>query len=341
MLIGGKQFRLPVHSVTAFLAFVLVVERPQLFPSFFLFGVAWLLLAAMSYRRGLPDVWSRCKSYTELSQALILGESKVPPDSIEAYYNYDKAQAFLESWKKRISDAEKEAAKAYEESLKTQEEYAQEMEEFGDATTDLSTKRGEFSIDPFKPILFPVQQNLAMICRYVRHVKVSFLLRVVYYLAARSQPPRPKYVIFWEECYISFWVVSGCLLLAIIFMFVPWFFLLKWTARILVWTFFGPWMKLVDIYYVSKIEPPSEEEVALRKERNREKRRLAASAAVTEARIKRENIAKTKAMKKYMFGKFVVRVPVLKQDRYGAGVASTTRITRLTLFSQIPRPSAS
>ena len=134
-----------------------------------------------------------------------------------------------------------------------------------------------------------------MLCRYVRHV---------------------KYTVGWEECYISFWITIGCLLVSIIFLFVPWFFLLKWGSRALVWILFGPWMKLVDVYYVSKIKPLTEEEHIERKEVERAKRRAVTSKAISEARVKREDAAKLKAMKKYLFGKFITRVPVLKEDRY-------------------------
>jgi len=250
----------------------------------------------MGYRRRSPDVWSRCKSYPELARALVLGESKAPPETIEAYQNYDEAQVFLEQWKERIAKAERDAAKAYEESVRAQEEHAKEMEDLGlNQQTDISTKRGGISVDPFKPILFPVQQNLAMLCRYFRHV---------------------KYILIWEECYLSFWIVTACILLGLVFLFVPWFFLLKWTARALVWTFFGPWMKLADLLYVSKVQPLTEEELEQKKTRERERRRLLTSAAATKSRIKREDAAKLKAMKKFMFGRYITRVPVLKEDRY-------------------------
>jgi hypothetical protein len=142
---------------------VLLVERPQLFPSFFLFGVAWLLLAVMMYRRQLPDRWSRCKSYSELMSTLLLGDSGTPPDSIAAFENYEEAQRFAEAWRTRITEAEDSAAKAYQNSVRRQEELATEMEEIDETDTDISTKQGGMSIDPFKPILFPVQQNLAMV----------------------------------------------------------------------------------------------------------------------------------------------------------------------------------
>jgi len=91
---------------------------------------------------------------------------------------------------------------------------------------------------------------------------------------------------------------------------------MKWSARVCVWTLFGPWMKLVDIYYVSKIKPLSEEELQQKQERERQARKLQSLSLVAGARVKREDKEKLKAMKKYMFGKYITRVPVLKEDRY-------------------------
>lgn len=125
-----------------------------------------------------------------------------------------------------------------------------------------------------------------------------------------------KYVLSWQECYIAFWVTTGCILLSIICMFVPWFFFIKWTTRLVVWALFGPWMKLVDVYYVSKIKPLTEEEMQEKKEKEHQARLLETMTAVAGARIKREDQAKLKAMKKYMFGRYITRVPVLKEDRY-------------------------
>ena len=291
----GRTIKLPVHSLSAFMSAIWMVERPQMIPSFSFAMLAWVLLATMDYRRALPDVWSRCKPYREYLETLVFGQSSAPPASIKSRENYEEAQAFLQAYQKRIEDSEKDAMKSYEESMKAQEEYDKEMEEIGDDKTDISTKRGGVSMDPFKPILFPVQQNLAMVCRYVRHA---------------------KYVLFWEECYISFWIATACLLVAFICLFVPWFFLIKWGARLLVWGLFGPWMKLVDIYYVREIESRTEEEIENQKLKERAQRRLATTVAVSEARVKREDAAKLKAMKKHMFGKYITRVPILKEDRY-------------------------
>jgi hypothetical protein len=291
----GKSLLLPIHSLAAFLLAVFLVERPQLLPSFYFASIAWLLLATMGYRRSLPDVWSRCRSYRELIETLVVGESSTPPATIKSRENYEEALAFREAYHKRVLESELRAQEAYEESLKEQEEYEKEMEEIGDTDTDIATKRKGLSIDPFKRVLYPVQQNLAMVCRYVRNA---------------------KYIIFWEECYLSFWIATGSLLVSLLFLFVPWGFLIKWGSRLFVWAFFGPWMKLVDIYYVREMESRTDEAVAKEKHEERVRRRLATTAAVSEARVKRERATKMKAMKKQMFGKFITRVPVLKEDRY-------------------------
>lgn len=70
------------------------------------------------------------------------------------------------------------------------------------------------------------------------------------------------------------------------------------------------------VFYVSKIKPPTEEEKEQRREQERQNRRELLGATIAEKRIKKEKAAKLRDMKKYMFGKFITRVPVLKEDRY-------------------------
>ena len=296
--IGKHTFNLPLHSINAFIISVVLVEKPALFPSFFFASIAWLLLAVMGYRRNVPDPWQRCKTFRQFVEILCFGKSLVGPESIAPFENAEEAAKF-EAWRQqRIIDAEEAAKKAYEEQQSAQEEEMAEMEGFGDEGTDIATKTGGGltpSIDPFKPFLFPIQQYLGFAVGYFRVV---------------------KHVLIWEECYIAFWVSMGCFVLSLVCLFVPWFFLIRWTARIIAWTLFGPWMKLADIFYVSKIAPLTVEEQEAQKRRDKLARRLKLKEALKEARIKKENAVKLKDMKKVMFGKYITRVPVLKQDRH-------------------------
>lgn len=292
----GKTLSLPLHSLNAFILAVFLVENPQLYPSFCFASIAWLLVAVMGWRRKNPDEWSRCHSFLEVFQKVVLGKCSTPSHEIQSFEGFDKAKAALEKWMKRIADAEKEAERQYIEAQKEEAERLKELEEIGDADADISTKvGGGITLDPIRATLHPVQLILGSVLKSLRFV---------------------KHVLRWEEAYFSFWITLGSAFLSIACAFVPWFFLIRWTARIAVWTVFGPWMKLVDVFYVSKIKPETEEERTERVKKEKAQRKLATAQAVSQARLVRENAAKMRDMKKVMFGKFAMRVPILKQDRY-------------------------
>lgn len=73
-------------------------------------------------------------------------------------------------------------------------------------------------------------------------------------------------------------------------------------------------MKLVDVFYVRRDASPGAngltgtEDTSKRVENN--------ASSIIQTRIELEEKAKLRAMKEYMFGKYVVRVPILKEDRY-------------------------
>ena len=291
----GKTFGIATHSLIAFVCFTYLVERPEFLPSFFFLSMAWFLIAVMSFRRRSPNPWTRCKSYGEIFNMLILGKSMTPPDLFKPNENIHETRAVVDDWQKRILESEERAKKAYEDSLKAQEEYEKDMAEIGEAKTDISTKAGGVSVDIFKPIFFPIQKNLAIVCRTLRYMKA---------------------VVTWDECYFSFWLASLSIVLGFAFLFVPWLWILKWSAGFTVWSIFGPWMKLVDVFYYSRIQPLSVDELEEREELQRLQRQELTSKAATANRIKRENAAKLRDVKKFMFGNFISKVPILKADRH-------------------------
>jgi hypothetical protein len=292
----GKECKLPVHSFNMFVVSIFLVEHPQLVPSFGFASIAWLLIAVMGWRRNSENVWTRCISYAEIMRKIVLGDDMTPPHNIKPFENFEAARAEMAQWVKRVEDSEKKAERAYLEAQKEEEERLKELEEIGEADEDIGTKvGGGISIDPVRAALYPIQLMLGVVCRAVRVV---------------------KNIVTWDEAYFSFWIATGSLILAVVCLFVPWFWLIKWTSRVLVWTIFGPWMKLVDIFYVSTLKPETEEEQKLREQAERIKRKLAMTEAANRARQVRETTTKMKVMKKYMFGKFAMRIPILKQDRY-------------------------
>ena len=298
VVISGRSFLLPLHSMIAFVTGVLVVEYPRLIPSFYFLSIAWLLLATMMFRRHHPSPWHRCKSFIDMLVAVVRGDS-FPPAQIAPYQDQKAILAHEEEWQKKV-DRE---LKASEEAKKLAAEDADEAERvaeiIGDADNDISTKKkgGAFpvSVDILKPYLEPIQAYLAVACRLLRYVRNIFL---------------------WEECYLSFWVTLGCLVLSLLSLFVPWFFVIKWTSRLIVWTIFGPWMKFVDTYYWTPMENMTEQEILERKEKAKLLKQKYLADAIEKARVDRERAVKLKAMKQFLFGKFIMKVPVLKEDRW-------------------------
>jgi hypothetical protein len=294
--IYSEIYKLPVHSITAFLTFIILVERPTYIPSFFFASISWVMIAIMFHRRHHPNPWRKCKSFFELFLTLALGNSQTGPHIIQANQNKDEAVAFEEQIRKRIVEAERLSLKAAKDAEEEQAQAERDLKEIGETDNDISTKKVRgISIDPFRRIMEPIQGYLQLACRIIRYI---------------------RNILLWEECYLAFWITSGCFILSIACLFVPWSFLILWTSRIIVWTIFGPWMRLVDLYYYSKVENMTEEEIEKQKEKFMKARHLKIKAMALKAKIDRENAQKQKDIKQFMFGKYIVKVPVLKEDRW-------------------------
>lgn len=283
---------LPLHSAIAFCGGVLLVENFDLFPSFCLFAIAWFFLSTMGYKRNRPSPWHRCPSYLEIFRAFVLHlyppKAIHPDENIEAIKEYDEnLERKLERKKKEQERKEKEAEEAAAE-----EEEVEEVDE----SKILSTPQKGFSVNPLKPILFPIQQNLGQLCVGLRIVKS---------------------VVTWEESYQAFWIVSACVFLGIPLLFVPWAFLVRWLLRITVWTFLGPWMKLVDIFYIKRNQGEDYDEEAKEKRKEELKAKYKEKLmAVSHSQIKKEEALKLRDMRKFMFGNHIVRVPQFKEARH-------------------------
>jgi len=94
---------------------------------------------------------------------------------------------------------------------------------------------------------------------------------------------------------------TGLVLSSICF-FIPWAFLFRWTFRICVWLFLGPWMKLVDIFFVENTDDMTAYERKIKTEADYKKRY---ELILGESRVRRlltEYSMKLHDMEKYMFG---------------------------------------
>lgn len=286
---------LPLHSAAAFFLAIMLAEYPSLYPSFFFFSIAWLLLAAQTWRNGTPNPWGESKTFFGFLSALVTGyEIDFPSRQIAAHQNEEEAKALEKRFNDRVERAEKEA----EERKKEQTRLMQNSEEIKADTeptnTDISTKKKSFSIGPLKFILYPIQKYLAKTCRGIRFAKNVFL---------------------WNEPYIAFFLTAACLMIGFVFLFVPWAFLFQWTSRIIAWVGFGPHMKLVDIFWYSKFENLSGEERSHQIKQNLKSHLEVVKKREKEAQIQHEEAEKLKRFKQALFGHYILRVPIFRKER--------------------------
>ena len=275
----GFKFRLPLHSMIAFFLGATLVENLNLLPSYSLFCVSWLLAATNERRMQNPSPWQSSVPIATAWRAVLLNRS-IPQD---------------------ISDHENEAAiRAYEENLRRQYEQekadAKERKEAADAIAEFvssgstqpeevdsnqATKLtvGRPTINPLAKALFPIQKVLGQVCR---------ILWIV------------RSVIMWDECYLAFAIWNGCLLLGVAFLWIPWSLIVKWTARILIWTLLGPWMKLVDLFVLPRIlgTDVKDKDEALHNMAREKMKNIGVAREIILR--KREEILKERAMKRYM-----------------------------------------
>jgi hypothetical protein len=260
---------LPIHSLTFFFAALTLVERPSMIVPFTLLGVAWSLLASLTLCRQHPSPWHRPPSFWHYLSLLQKGVSAAPITSIKENEGHDAAQAYEGAWKKRLEEdllvAEKKAA------------LQQQINTIGDDTISTKVLAGGIPLD-LVVRLGRYQGIVGRVCRSFRLIKI---------------------IVTWEEGVVTFLITAGFLVAGLLSLFLPWAFILTWTGRLVVWAFFGPHMKLVDLFLRSS----SKKDVTLRKlvERFHEQSIV--------ARLRREEAVKLKDIKATAFGKYSIQVP--------------------------------
>lgn len=291
-------FWLPIHSVAVFFAGVTLAEKPSLYPSYWFFGLGWLLLSVQTWRNNTSNPWLRTKTFMSLTQELLMSMSfDGPPTRIAAHENEVESKAEEKERKDRIEKAEKQAEEYNKAQMELLQEHEAMMAQVGDqnADTDISTQNGGMSIDPLKFILYPIQQYLAMACNALRLVK-NFVI--------------------WDEPYVAYIITLASFAIGVVFLIVPWAFLIRWTSRILAWLLLGPHMKFVDIYWYSKMEDLTDEEQRQQIEETLTLQLDTARQYAAAARMLREDAIKLRDVKKALFGSFITKVPVLRSERF-------------------------
>jgi len=290
----GETYQLPLHSMIAFTMGVLLVENFERFPAFFLFSIAWFMLATNEERNRNPDPWHQCASFSQMALSLILDGPKAKRD-----------MRINDDLRERIKSYEATKEKAKQRQLRRIEMTKRAMrgditdyvgeEDSDNEQVKVETDTGGFQMNVLKPVLLPIQKGLGHACVYLRVTKS---------------------VIVWDEPVYAFVITLLSILGGFQALFLPWTFIVRNSLRVAVWAFLGPWMKLVDIHLVQQFESEDDDNYVIQVlQWMQHHSRLLLFRDRTLMTYK-ESVLKTRAMKRYMFGKFIVRVPQFKEFRY-------------------------
>ena len=277
---------LPVRSMFAFAWGVAISRNFELIPSFVVWALGWFMVVSATVGRDHPNPWNRPRTFGELLHVLVFGRTPRRPPIVS-----NQNQAEIQNYQEE-EQRKKEVYERILDNLRKEEERLLGTDVFddadvagGDLDLDIAAKAAAALaqmtlLSPFSSTLLPLQMRLHEVCVNFRKAKSVFL---------------------WRDSYISFWIVIACGAGSLILAFVPWAFILKWTFTVSVWVFLGPWMKLVDIFFIRprQTEEQGQEDLT-KKFKNKYKRMLGLSI---QNKLKREADIKERDIRRYMFGK--------------------------------------
>lgn len=242
------------------------------------------MLATLEFRRSHPNPWKRPRSYLELLGILLFNKSycrvKVEPnENIEEIIKYDEAQAERDRMREEALENMRVERENNEKRL--QEEGEELDHQDVDQFTSVSGGLTQLTLAPFKSFLMPAQMALYRVC---------VLLRVA------------SSIIMWNDSVAAFWIVSVAFLSSLVVAWIPWAFLFRWTFKVFVYVVLGPWMKLVDIFYVHKRQNMTPEERKAMMETDYQQRYDMVLGETFIRKMMKERTMKLQDMQKYMFG---------------------------------------
>lgn len=263
------RIKLPIHSVILLGAGIILTEFPQFAVSVFFGGIAWIMLGLLGRRRRRPLMWDRPSSYFHILLRLLTG--KTHPEIIKPNENIDKDMVFMEKEKARLKRYEERTEKFWSHILEDIDEVDEMRNEvlFSDSMRQPKLK-------VFRE-LYPLQKNLAQITSYFR-----FAERIVN----------------WDQMHISFWITTSAIFLCFASLFL-WDEFYLWGKRFIVYTFLGPWMKLVDIFYFQKLDTQTRKEHSMNEAERESIARNRFSIGNIKTQIAKEELLKSAAMKEH------------------------------------------
>lgn len=272
---------IPLNSIILFIGGVVSVEKPFLIPSLLLSLVAWIMLISLKNQpRNVPPWQHRPSPFWDMFHISIMDISS---QQLHFYSETYEDVAPEEKMSSKTPTIIKLTARLVE--LRN---YFKDYLDLGsrEYIRENTGKKIDISLSlsVYRYLLEPFQHALE---------KVTVPIRIL------------SKIITWKNYFVAYMITVSSILLSLVFIFVPWAFLFAWTMRLGVWLLLGPWMKLVDLYFIArKREPPK-----MVRERIQQARRRVEKLE--------EKDTKFRDYKQYLFGKWFYTMPnFIQPERY-------------------------
>eukprot|EP00592_Proboscia_alata_P024893 CAMPEP_0194446222 /NCGR_PEP_ID=MMETSP0176-20130528/128313_1 /TAXON_ID=216777 /ORGANISM="Proboscia alata, Strain PI-D3" /LENGTH=799 /DNA_ID=CAMNT_0039272899 /DNA_START=232 /DNA_END=2631 /DNA_ORIENTATION=- len=286
------EVKLPAHSLVVFTLAVSATEYPSMIVPNFFFSIFWFMFSMNEFNQNNLSPWKRNPSFLEIVGMLL--EHKPISVSILENKNKVEIEKSLKEWQERIDLFEKWKSSFFDSRIAFSEKALKEIGEGGGHKRSTTETKVKISAKVL-PFLIPLQEILHNVCNQLRFV---------------------CNILSWKECFISFWISIGSLVLGVASLFVPWGYIIGWAIRIFVWTIFGPWMKLFDYFYFQPRRGMNDEQIEMMDNKNHERRDRVVYQLANRAQKSREDAVKLKDMRSLIFGQYSVTVLDDKRKRY-------------------------
>lgn len=227
----NRSIWFPLHSTALFFTVALAFERPQLIPPIFFYGITWIMLSINYHASRHPNPWKRVKSSEGNTMIVLLGRSLHPPIEIEPSQGVEEGNKLDKL----------DLLKAERISTLVQEFMGFSLEVYGiysktsETSVKIATEEANWSLLAGR--LLYVHMLLKIVCQYIRMFRG---------------------IINWNG-YYAHSLTMNCIILGTVWVIFSVGRITSWVFRLIIWTMLGPWMKLMDIYWVHHFYKTREE----------------------------------------------------------------------------------
>jgi hypothetical protein len=283
----------PLNSILLFMASIIAVERPAMVPSMICLSIAYIMFNIGYCTSRHPSPWKRCKSPIPFGKRRDV--------MYEEHEGHTKSLILQELNRKRLQRLRSllQAISFFYFTLR--KEYAKLDYTYYLVPTEKFHLKLNMTVF-IENYLSTLQQTLQTTCCYMRII---------------------RNIVTWKSYNYSFVIMARFFVLGMALMFFPMISMFRWVCRIVVFTFLGPWMKIIDVYFIQPFYPTANDKRELSdyqdfivdtfydvtKVMNKLKHKI---------RLAEEEGLKLKDMKEVRFGNFTEEVKVMDMERHAS-----------------------